>query len=221
MLRRRCDRSYGLGPLFFQTSGDGAPGGDPSGGAPATPPATPPAGGAPTTPPAPATPPTDQSVPYARFKEVNDELQARKRADEERETAEATKRGEHEKVAQAEKAKREEAEAKALRVARRAAFVAGASGKVSDIEAAYKLALADGDLDKVEVDDDGMPKDAKAVEQAITDLTKRYEFLKVDSRSFGGDRGGQQPGGGGPSDPKTAQDMLATGYAAIGDPRRR
>jgi hypothetical protein len=209
-MRRRCDRSYGLGPLsFFESSG--APGGDPAAGAPAPEPA--PAGGAPATPPASGEPDRSGWIPRDRFDQVNAEREALRKEKESREQADLTAKGEHEKVAANEKAKREEAEARALKVARRAAFIAKGSGAFSDVEAAYKLAAMDGDLDKIEVTDDGEPKDAKAVEAIVTDLGKRYEFLKIDKRSFGGPSDGQRAQNGG-HDPKTADEMLRAAFAS-------
>lgn len=147
------------------------------------------------------------AVPYSRFKEVNDELGKLRKAEETRVAADLTARGEHEKVAAAERTKREEAEARADRVARRAAFIGAVAGKVADPEAAFKLALADG-LVTFDVNEDGAPKDSKAVDAAVTEITKRYPFLKsagTPSRDFGDDRGGTQPGA--PVDPEKLSPM--------------
>lgn len=219
-MRRRCDRSFGLGPLFFFEGTGGAPGG----GAPDAGAAGGTAGGG-TPPPAQGTPPAgppatgngeDRSgyIPRDRFDQVNGELAALRKEKEERERADLEAKGEHQKLAEAEKAKREAAEARAVNIARRAAFVAAASGKVADPEAAYKLAAADGLLNDLDVDDDGNAKDAKRPGQIVDEIVKRYEFLKVKNSggSFGDDRSGA---GGAPQDVSkmTARDLLAAGYA--------
>lgn len=129
------------------------------------------------------------------------------------------KKGEHEQLAQAEKVRREAAEARATRIAQRAAFVASAAGKVSNADAAAKLAMADGDLDKIEVDDDGNAKNADEVGKLVDALVKKYEFLKpgTNRSDFGSPAGGNgNPGG---PEPKTARDMISAGYAQIGNRR--
>lgn len=219
MRRDRVQRAIiaaGFGPLHDDPPG-GAPTGDPAPGAP--PPDTGNGGGG----GAPAGGEPDRSgwIPRDRFDEVNRELQARKKADEERERAEAEKKGEFEKVAAAEREKREAAEKRAIGIARRAAFIAAASGKVADPEAAYKLAAADGLLNDLDVDDEGNAKDAKAAPGIVESLIKKYEFLKPNgtSRSFGEPAGGN---GSGPNfDPSkaSARELLAAGYAT--EPRRR
>jgi hypothetical protein len=203
-MRRRFVRS-GLELVHFgllhETPPGGAPTGDPApagdkgggtegGGTGAS------SGGA----PAPAPAADGQAVPYARFKEVNDELQKRRQADEQREADEQRKRGEYEKVADAEKAKRETAEQQRDSTRRELIFTIAASGKVSDMAAAYKLANADGVLSAIELDADGRAKDPKAVEAAITELVKTYAFLKPGAPTtgpgYGRDHGGNgaQPG---------------------------
>lgn len=218
-MRRRFTVRTGLealGPLFDDPpappSGDPAPSGSGE-------PSKPGAGGAPPAPPAPAEPPAGNVVPYERFKEVNDELAKRRKADEEREAAEAAKRGEHEKLAANEKAKREEAEQKAASYARRLAFVTAATGKVSDIGAAHKLAAADGLL-TFELDDEGNPKDPESVGKMIDGLVKTYAFLKPGPArtgpNFGADHGGTD--GGSPVDPEklTALQKMELGIKAGG-----
>lgn len=202
-----------LRALREQAGGDGQGGGagapPPAAGAPAA--GTPPATGEP--PKAPEGEPG--TIPYARFKEVNDELAKLRRAEEARTNAELTAKGEHEKVAAAEKTKREEAERRAERVARRAAFMAGASGKVQDVEAAFKLALTDGLL-AFDVDEEGSPKDAKAVEAAVAEVTKRYPFLKgqgTPDRDFGGNHGGTGPAAGQDPDKMTPLEKMIAGIA--------
>lgn len=196
----------------------------------------PPAGGTPTGEPVPATPTGTPPAPGGgggepdrsgwitrdRFDQVNGELRALREAEDKRNREALEAQGKHEEVAKAEKAKREEAERKAERIARRAAFIGGASGKVADVEAAY--ALAGSLLDDLAIDDDGNAKDPKAVEGIVKTLIERHPILKIDekkSRSFGDDRSGAA--GGTPLDPSkmTSRDMISAGYAAIGEPRRR
>lgn len=133
-------------------------------------------------------------IPKARFDEVNSEYQRLKQAEEARQADEAKRKGEFEKVAEQEKQKRTEAEQRALAVGRRAAFIGALSTKLSDVTAAYKLAKADGLVDTIELDDDGEPKDTKAIEALAETLTKNYPFLKpgapATGRGFGGDHGG-------------------------------
>lgn len=210
-MRRRCDRHYGLGPLFF----DGEAGAPPAatgeaGGSGAPAPAAPPA------PPAlPAADNREGFIPRERFDEVNGELQKLRQAEEERQRKDLEQKGEHQKLAEQEKARREAAEARAVGIARRAAFIAAAAGKVADPEAAYKLANADGLLNDLDVDDDGNAKDSKAPEKLVDEVVKRYEFLKAQNgtgRGYGGDRSGA---GGAPELPPnaTARDMISAGYA--------
>jgi hypothetical protein len=200
-MRKRLRAHGPYGPVYFYPEGEGAAGGDAgagTGGGGGTPP-PPAAGNGAAGAPAPAAgtqqPPSagDQAVPYARFKEVNDELQARRKADEEREAEEAKKKGEYEKLAESEKTKRETAELRALRAERRLAFVTAAGSKVSDVNAAYKLAAADGILDSIDLDDDGNVKDPDAVGKAIDGLVKTYAFLKPGAPTTGRDFG--QPAG--------------------------
>lgn len=226
-MRRRCDRTFGLGPLFFfegegaGASGGSAGSGDAGAGAGAgagtgAPPAgnggtgngagAPPAGG------------EDRSnwIPRDRFDAVNTEREQLRREKEEREKADLEAKGEHQKLAEQEKAKREAAEARAVSIARRASFIGAAAGKVADPEAAYKLALADGLLNDLDVDDDGNAKDPKRPGAIVDDVVKRYEFLKPKNgdRSYGGDRSGA---GSGPEigDPSklSARELLSAGYS--------
>ena len=206
---------FGLGPLHeVNPPPGGAPAGDPA----------PPATGTPSAPAA-GTPPVqdpDRSgwIPRERFDDVNRKLADLTAAEQKRTEDEAKKRGDFEALAAGEKTKREEAEARAARVARRAAFIAKASGKVQDPDAAYKLAAADGMLNDLEVDDEDDAKDPKAVEKIVDELVKRYEFLKSTdkSRSFGDAAGGQN---GAPIDTSkmTGSDMLRAGYSS--PPTRR
>ncbi len=209
---QRAIIAAGFGPLHEQNPpAGGQPTGDPAPGAP-TPEGGNGGGGAPAQ-------PEDRSswIPRGRFDEVNTELARLRKADEERAAAEATKNGEFQKLHDAEKAKREAAELRAVNIGRRAAFIAAASGKVQDPEAAYKLAAADGLLSDLEVDDDGNAKDAKKPGSIVDEVVKRYEFLKAtekNDRSFGGDRSGAGGQGNAGFDPgkASARDMLRVGY---------
>jgi hypothetical protein len=86
---------------------------------------------------------------------------------------------------------------------------------VADPEAAYKLAMADGLLSDLDVDDDGNAKDAKAPAAIVKSVIDKYEFLKPSkqSRDFGGPNGGHggQPAG----DPSklSADELLRAGFA--------
>jgi hypothetical protein len=187
-LRALREQSGGAGG---SGSGAGAP---PAGSPPANPPADPPAQNPPASGGQPPVPPG--YVPAESLRAVTAERDRLKKAHDDAEAAKLTANGEHEKLAAQEKTKREEAEARAERVARRAAFLAGSSGKVADSEAAYKLAVADG-LVGFKVDEEGIPEDPKAVEAAVAEVTKRYPFLKgkgTPTNDFGNDHGGTQPG---------------------------
>jgi hypothetical protein len=146
---------------------------------------------------------------------VNTELATLRKEKEDREAKELVDKGEHQKLAETEKAKREAAEARATNIARRAAFIGAAAGKVTDAEAAYKLAQADGLLNDLDVDDDGNAKDPKKPAAIVEDVLKAYEFLKLKNgtgRGYGEPAGGN--GAGSPDRSKmTGLDMLQTGYA--------
>lgn len=210
----------GFGPLH--ETPPGALPGNPTGGDP--PPAASGGGGTgtPPAPPAGGPPADDRSawIPRERFEQERQKAETLAREKADRETADLAKKGEHEKLYEGEKAKREAAEARAMFIARRAAFIGKASGKVADPEAAYKLAAADGLLD-FEVDDDGNAKDPKKVDEAIAEIVKRYEFLKPTgtSQNFGDPRGGTPPGA--PMDPSkmTGRDMLRAGFEQTGSRR--
>ncbi len=210
----------GFGPLCEQNP-PATPPGDPAPGAPAPNPGNGAGGGAPA-----GEPDRSGFIPRERFDEVNRELQARRTADEKRERDEAEKKGEFEKLAAKEREAREAAETRATGIARRASFVAAASGKVNNVEAAYKLAAADGDLKDLDVDDEGVAKDPKAVDKIVDELVKRYDFLKADTkgtRSFGEPAGGNGSGTPAGFDPSKAsgRELLSAGYGALGEPRRR
>lgn len=215
-MRRRFTVRSGLetfGPLYDDPPAP--PTGDPAAGDKGTGDSKPPAGGAP--PAEPPAPPADgNNVPYARFKEVNDELVRLKAAETQRETEEARKRGEHEKVAEREKTRADEAEQRAESYARRLAFVTNATGKVSDVAAAHKLATADG-LMNFELDDDGNAKDAKAVETMIGELVKTYPFLKPGpantGANWGRDHGGQDPSAGVDVEKLSAREKMELGIS--------
>lgn len=193
----------------------GAPTGDPAPPATGTP--TPPAQGGTGVPAA----PEDRSgwIPRDRFDSVNSEYQKLKTAEEARQAKEAKDRGDFETLHKQEQEKTAAAEAKAVRIARRGAFVARAAGKVADADAAFKLADADGMLSDLEVDDEGNA-DPKKVDKIVDTLVEKYEFLKGtgNTRSFGDPAGGN---GGTPPDTSKmdARDMLRAGYADSG--RRR
>lgn len=226
LLRRRLSGlDLILGPLHDDPPAP--PAGDPAPGTPPAPPAPPAGGGSgqPPAPPAPGTPPADPDrsawIPRARFDEVNTRLQALEAAEAKKTEDEAKKRGDFETIDKQQKEKIAAAEAKAERIARRAAFISKAAGKVNDAEAAYKLAEADGMLSTLKVDEDGNA-DPKEVEKIVDDLVKKYEFLKAasKSRNFGDPADGN--GGGPPIDPSkmNATDMLRSGYGTT-EPRRR
>lgn len=213
---RRTGLDAIIGPLY-----ESAP---PTGGAPAGDPA-PPATGTPAPPAqggtgAPAAPAEDRSgwIPRERFDQVNSEYGRLKKAEDERVAKEAKDRGDFEALHKQEQEKTAAAEAKATRIARRGAFVSRAAGKVTDAEAAFKLADADGMLSDLEVDDEGNA-DPKKVDKIVDSLIEKYEFLKgnVNGRTFGDPAGGN---GGTPPDTSKmdARDMLRAGYA---EPRRR
>lgn len=146
---------------------------------------------------------------------MNSEYARLKKAEEDRQAEEAKKRGDFEALDKAQKAKIAEAEARAVRIARRAAFISAASGKVADPMAAFVLADGYGMLNDLDVDDDGNAKDPKAAEKIVDELLKRHEFLKGDPkrRSFDGPTDGAgAPAGGDPSK-MTAKDMLSAGYS--------
>lgn len=225
--RRHNPIDSAIGALY-ETPPGGAPAGSPAPPATGTPPAN---GGA-----AGGEPDRSSWIPRQRFDEVieanrrYEEAERKRQADEaQKATDEAAKRGEFDTARQkleddvkAEKEKTKAESERATRIARRAAFISVASQKVADASAAYKLALADGMLDKLEVDDEGEPNDPKAVEAIVAELVKKYEFLKGGSgRNFGTPTDGS-PNGGQPVDRSkmSAQDMLTAGYKDI-DPRRR
>lgn len=141
-------------------------------------------------------------VPYARFQEVNAELQRRKTADADRERKDLEAKGEHEKLARTEREGREIAEAKALRIGRRAAFVSAAAGKVADVNAAATLAIADGMLEGIELDDDGNVTKGDTG-KLIDKVLERYPFLKAAAAN----RATGAPLGGAGANPQDAEKM--------------
>ena len=228
--RHRSPIDAAIGALYEQNPPPGgAPTGNPAPPATGTPPA--PAGGG-------SGAPDDRSgwIPRQRFDEIIERNRQYEEAERKRQEAEAqkatddaAKRGEFDTARQkleddvkAEKEKTKAESERATRIARRAAFISVASQKVADASAAYKLALADGMLDKLEVDDEGEPNDPKAVEAVVTELVKKYEFLKGGSgRNFGTPTDGSPNGDRQVDRSKmSAQDMLTAGYKDI-DPRRR
>lgn len=138
----------------------------------------------------------DGFVPRESHLAVTRERDDLKRQIDAQETERQKQAGEWEKVASK---KDEEAKAWKTRfesTARRAAFVAAAAtGKdqASDPDAAYKLAVADGLLNDLKVDDDGNVE-AEAVTKAVKATIDKYDFLKSKGNgSFGHDRSGTQP----------------------------
>lgn len=176
------------GPLRF-TDNDG-------GGAAATPAASPQAA------PPPAEPVADgPMIPKTRFDEVNTAYQKLVKAQEEAARKDAEAKGEFEKLAAAErekadkeKTRAEAAEGRATMFARRAGFVSVASGKVADPQAAYKLAVADGMLDAIEVTDEG-DTDPEKLGKVVEKLVEKYPFLVGGQRpqAFGGTANGNTP----------------------------
>jgi hypothetical protein len=137
-------------------------------------------------------------VPAESLRAVTAERDKLKRAADEAERKKLEAQGEHEKLAATEKERADAEAAKGLRIARRAAFISVAAGKVADPAAAFTLAR-DAGLVEYEVDDDGAPKDVKAVEAALAEVVKRYPFLKAQgapTEGFGGNHGatGGAPG---------------------------
>jgi hypothetical protein len=210
-------RRTGLDAIFGPCYEQNPP---PAGGAPAVDPA-PPATGQPPAPPAGGAPPTGQPpedrsgwIPRERFESQAQELRRFQEAEQKRRDDEAKARGDFEALNAAEKAKTAEAEERAVKIARRAAFISKAATKVADADAAYKLAAADGMLNDLKVNDEGDPDDPKAVDKIVDALIAKYEFLKGTdkSRSFGEPAGGN---GGAPVDTSkmSGHDMLRAGFA--------
>jgi hypothetical protein len=185
---------------------------------PATPPASPPAPQAPATPAAPSTGSTaapEGYVPSDQLRAVVQERDALAAEKRKREEDDAKAKGEFEELASKREQERDLWKSRFVTTARRSAFVASIAKDVQDAEAAYKLALADGLLNDVKVDDDGNA-DAEAVKKAVKTTTDTYKFLKG-SGSFGGERSGQQPESSG-FDPNKADSgtLLREGYRRQG-----
>lgn len=154
----------------------------------------------------------EQTVPYARFKQIIDERDALAKAAKERDDATAKEQGKWQELATKREQERDSLASRFVASAKRSAFVSAIAPQVADAKAAYILARDSGLLDSIEVDDDGEPKDAKAVEAAVKQTIERFKFLKVDSRSFGQERGGV---GGSPApntDKMGARELMALGY---------
>jgi hypothetical protein len=153
----------------------------------------------------------DGFVPIESLHAVTAERDSLKRATEEAERKTAEEQGRWQELAEKNDAKAKEAQAKFESTARRAAFVSAISGKASDPMAAYKLALADGLLNDVKVDEDGNAED-DPITKAIDATLKKYPMLKAGAGSFGGERGGTQSETTG-FDPKkaTSREMLEEG----------
>lgn len=149
--------------------------------------------------PTPSPTPNDQGgtppsgyVPVDQLRAVAAERDRLKREADERSTEEAKKQGEWQTLAEKNEAKAKTFEQRFMTTARRAAFVSKIASQVVDPDAAYKLALADGLLADVKVDDDGNA-DVGAIDSAVKKAVETYKFLKAGNGSFGGDRSGQQP----------------------------
>lgn len=133
-------------------------------------------------------------VPIDQLRAVTAERDRLNREKEERETETQRQQGEWQKLAEKNEEKAKTFESRFLATARRAAFVASAAkgGNIADPEAAYKLALTDGRLNDVKVDDDGNAEES-VIAKAVEDTLKAYAFLKSGNGSFGGERSGNQP----------------------------
>jgi hypothetical protein len=141
-------------------------------------------------------------VPIDQLRAVTAERDRLNREREEADKKTAEEQGRWQELAQKHEAKAKDFESRFMATARRAAFVAGISSKASDPMAAYKLALADGLLNDVKVNDEG-EADEEPIAKAIDATLKKYPMLKAGAGSFGGERGSTQsetPG----FDPKTA-----------------
>lgn len=153
-------------------------------------------------------------VPKESLNAVTAERDRLKREAEERDREKAEAEGRWQELAQKNDDKAKSFESKFLATARRAAFVAAASGKASDPMAAYKLAIADGLLDDVKVSDDGEAEE-KPIADAVDVTLKKYAFLKSGAGSFGGERGSTQSE---PTDDPnrkiTSRERLEAGIAA-------
>jgi hypothetical protein len=162
-----------------------------TGAPPADPPADPPDGGK-------SDPPkkTDEEplIPKSRFDEVNREYQRMKAAEEKRVKADLEAKGEHEKIADQERARAEKAEKAAKSTALRSAFVTAAVGKVSDLEAAYRL--ADFGEIEVEITDDGEASLKGDMAKVIERVLKAHPILTPGPRSTGSGMGGPVSGAG-------------------------
>lgn len=129
-------------------------------------------------------------MPAEQLREVAKERDDLKKAAADAEEAAQVKRGEWEGVAQKRETERDEWKGKFFTVGRRAAFVAAIATQVPDATAAYKLAVADGLLKDVKVDDEG-EADSKQIAEAVKTTMDRYKSIFGKSRSFGGERGAQ------------------------------
>jgi hypothetical protein len=113
--------------------------------------------------------------------------EARQRTEDEQKA-----KGEWESVATKREQERDEWKTRFTSVARRSAFIAKIGPQVPDAEAAYKLAHADGLLDKIDVDNDGNAN-AGHIDEAVKKTLETYKSIFGKSASFGGERSGQQP----------------------------
>jgi hypothetical protein len=174
---------------LFTPDGDG--GGDGDGGPSDPPPADPPADPKPKDKPDAAPKPGSAAALAAENQPLKDALPERDRKDREAEEERLRKQGEHQTLAERMKEERDAAKAQVQVVARRAAFISAASsGGISDPMAAYHLAHADGLLDKVAVDAEGVANTDQAGE-AVKAVKAKYPSL-FGRQQFG--RGHQESG---------------------------
>ncbi len=137
----------------------------------------------------------DRYVPLDRFKEVNGRLKALEAEKASIAEDAAKEQGKWKELAEKHEGAAKAAQGKASITARRAAFVMAASGKVSDLDAAWKLATTDKLLPDAEPDEEGYI-DPALLTDAVTKLLEKYPFLTpgTNPRTFGGDRSGIPPG---------------------------
>ena len=137
----------------------------------------------------------DWYVPLDRFKEVNGRLKALEAEKASIAEDAAKEQGKWKELAEKHEASAKAAESRAAAAARRTAFVMAASGKVIDLDAAWKLASTDKLLPDAEPDDEGYV-DPALLSDAVTKLLEKYPFLTpgTNPRTFGGDRSGIPPG---------------------------
>jgi hypothetical protein len=158
----------------------GAPGGTGDlGGTSGAPPAgsgAPPVGGAPAGTGAPPAPPAPQAGGGETEAALRKEIDRLRNAERKREEDAARARGDFEKLANDRAAENAALTSRMEAVARRSHFAESAAGKVQDVAAAWKLAVADGLVGDWKVDEAGTV--AGDVPKLIAKLTETYPFLK-------------------------------------------